>query len=131
MEQPSDKFLPILAPVTVLKCCAIVSCKLHRPRLSVLQIAPSRELKAYTSYEAMSLFDPSFYLNLGSDFTMNSLQRYQKELKSNRCLLCNDGTILLSSKSPRTKNRLVGGLAELISDGRYKYQDSRHYFLFS
>ena len=123
MKHFSEKFLTVVSIIALLKCCSIVSCKLDRPRLSIVHIAPSRELKSYTSYEAMRIFDPSFYIDLGSDFTMNSLKRYKIKLKNNRCLLCNDGTILFSSKSQRVKNRLVGGLAELISDGKYTYQD--------
>ena len=71
----------------------------------------------------MSLFDPSFYIDLGSDFTMNSLRRYENKLKTGKCLACNDGTTEFASKSRRTKDRLAGGLSELLSDGKYTYQD--------
>jgi hypothetical protein len=71
----------------------------------------------------MSIFDREFWLDLKSDFTMNSLSRYKAELESGRCLFVNDGTTLFASKSQRTKDRLVGGLSELLSDGSYTYQD--------
>jgi len=57
---------------------------------------------------------------------MNSLQRYQNEIKNGRCLLCNDGTTEFASKTRRVKDRLVGGLSELISDGKYTYQDGAY-----
>jgi hypothetical protein len=71
----------------------------------------------------MEIFDEEFYLNLGSDFTMNSLRRHRSDLETGKCLLVNDATTLFASKSQRTKDRLVGGLSELISDGCYTYQD--------
>jgi hypothetical protein len=54
---------------------------------------------------------------------MNSLSQYTDEFKSGKSLVVNDGTTLFASKSARTKDRLVGGLSELISDGSYTYQD--------
>jgi hypothetical protein len=80
-------------------------------------------LKSFTSQLAMRLFDEEFWIDLKSDFTMNSLARYRQELESGKCLSVNDGTTLLASKSQRTKDRLVGGLSELLSDGSYTYQD--------
>jgi hypothetical protein len=54
---------------------------------------------------------------------MNSLLRYKREIEIGKCLFVNDGTTLFASKSHRTKERLLGGLAELISDKAYTYQD--------
>jgi hypothetical protein len=58
-----------------------------------------------------------------SDFTMPSLRRLKYDIESGKCLFVNDGTTLLASKSQRTKDRLVGGLSELLSDGSYTYRD--------
>ena len=58
-----------------------------------------------------------------SDFTMPSLRRFKHDIESGKCLFVNDGTTLLASKSQRTKDRLVGGLSELLSDGSYTYMD--------
>jgi len=88
-----------------------------------MDIAPSRSLKSYTSNEVMRIFDKSFYINLKSDFTMNSLRRYAEDLSKGKCLFVNDGTVEFASKSQRTKDRLVGGLSELLADGVYSYQD--------
>jgi hypothetical protein len=71
----------------------------------------------------MDIFDEEFWINLKSDFTMNSLRRYRDDLKEGKCLLVNDGTTLFASKAQRTKDRLVGGLSELLSDEAYTYQD--------
>ena len=119
----ANKFGERMAPIVLLKCLAVVSCQLKWPRLSVLHIAPTRTLKSFSSAEAMKIFSKEFWIDLKSDFTMNALKRYKQELKSGKCLFVNDGTTLLASKSKRTKDRLVGGLSELISDRSYTYQD--------
>jgi hypothetical protein len=54
---------------------------------------------------------------------MNSLIRYKNDIRNGKCFFVNDGTTLLASKSHRTKERLLGGLAELLSDKAYTYQD--------
>jgi hypothetical protein len=123
LEYFSGKFGKPLAAIALLKCCAVVSCKLDWPRLSVLHVAPTRALKSSTSLEVMRIFSREFWLDLQSDFTMNSLHRYKTELEKGKCLFVNDGTTLFASKSQRTKDRLVGGLSELLSDESYTYQD--------
>jgi hypothetical protein len=115
-----------LAPIVLLKCLAVVSCKLQRPRLSVLHISPTRGFKSYSSFEVMKIFDQKFWLDLKSDFTMNSLFAYKEEIAQSKALFVNDATTLFASKGERTKDRLVGGLSELISDGSYIYQDYGH-----
>jgi hypothetical protein len=71
----------------------------------------------------MKMFAKDFYIDLGSDFTIHSLQRYKEEIKESRCLYENDLTLLFASKLKRGKERLVGGLSELLSDEVYTYQD--------
>ena len=129
LRKHSDKkFLPVVSLIFLLKCLAVVSCKLERPRLSILHVAPSRSLKTFTSNEAMRIFDNEFWLNLQSDFSMNSLKRYKKKLRQNVCLFINDGSTLFASKAQRFKDRLVGGLSELLADEVYVYQDYRKKF---
>jgi len=123
LKYSSIKFLPAVALIVLLKCLAIVSCKLPRPRLCVGHVGPSRHLKSYTLTQAMKMFAKEFYLDLQSDFTMNSLKRYKKILAQNVCLMINDATTLLASKARRSKDRLVGGLAGIIADEIYIYQD--------
>lgn len=126
LAKNSDKeLLPSITPIKILKILAAISCKLERPRLSILHVAPSRQLKTLTSNEVMKILDKEFWLNLQSDFSMNSLRRYKKKLKKNRCLFVNDGTTLFASKAHRFKDRLVGGLSELLADETYVYQDFR------
>jgi hypothetical protein len=122
------KFGSTLAWIFLLKCCAIVSSQLDRPRLSVIHVAPTRQGKSFTSNEVMKVFAEEFWLDLRSDFTINSLNRYRGELESGKCLLVNDATTLFASKSQRTKDRLVGGLSELLSDECYTYQDFGYRF---
>jgi hypothetical protein len=123
LEYGSRKFGSQLAWIFLLKCCAVVSCKLDWPRVSVMHVAPTRQGKTFTSNEVMRIFGEKFYLNLGSDFTMNSLRRYKHAIEDGICFFVNDGTTLLASKPQRMKNRLVGGSSELVSDGRYTYMD--------
>jgi hypothetical protein len=56
---------------------------------------------------------------------MNSLRRYKEVFLLGVCLFANDVTAWLSSKAQRIKDRAIGGLSELMSDGKYIYQDFR------
>lgn len=123
LEYFTSKFGQSIAPKVLLKCCAVVSCKLEWPRISVLDVAPTRQLKSFSSQEVMNIFNNEFYIDLRSDFTINALLKYNRELAKGKCLFVNDGTTLLASKSQRTKERLVGGLSELLSDKKYTYED--------
>src|SRR3972149_4835097 len=71
----------------------------------------------------MQVFDESFWIDLRSDFTMNSLKRYRECFLLGVCLPVNDATLLLSSKIQRAKNRIIEGFSELLSDAKYIYQD--------
>ena len=119
----NSKFGQVATPKALLKCCVIVACKLERPRVSMMDIAPSRCLKTYTSTEVMDIFDQDFWMSVQSDFTLHALRRYRKKLLEGKCLFVNDGTTLFASKSQRAKDRLVGGLSELLADEKYVYQD--------
>jgi hypothetical protein len=129
LEYFNRKFPETIAPIALFKALPIVSCKLPRPRLSILDVAPPRQMKTYTSNVLLKIFSEEFYLNLRSDFTMNSLKRYKKEIAENRCWLINDGTTLLASKAQRTKDRLVGGFSEMLADSIYTYQDFNSKFV--
>ena len=89
----------------------------------MLDDAPTRSFKTYTSNEIMEIFDKEFWVNLGSDFTMHSLRPYKNEIAEGKCLIINDATLLFASKSQRTKERIINGLSELIADEEYIYQD--------
>lgn len=128
LEYFMRRFPTSLAPIALSKCIATISCKLCRPRVSILSVAPSRNFKSYISKEVMRTFSKEFWINLQSDFTMNSLRKYKEKMAKDRCLFVNDGTTLFASKSKRIKDRLVGGLSELLADGSYKYQDFNETF---
>ena len=128
-EYAERKFGSSIAIIFLLKCCVVVSSKLDWPRFSLMHVAPTRALKSFTSKDVMSIFHSDFWIDLKSDFTMNSLKNYINEFKRGVCLFVNDATTLLASKARRTKDRLVGGLSELLSDASYIYQDFRQKFL--
>jgi hypothetical protein len=79
--------------------------------------------KTAMSNENMEIFDKEFWIDLGSDFTMPSLRHCMEQIAKGRCLMINDGTLLFSSKSERTKQRIINGLSELTADGKYVYRD--------
>lgn len=126
------KYCKSVAPIGVLKACAIVSAlSKHKPRLSLLMIAPTRQFKSQTNEEMKKIFSPSYFIDLGSDFTIHGLHQKSKNYKdglNKKCLMINDGTLLLSSKGSNTKSRLINGLAELLSDGKYIYMDNLNYW---
>lgn len=70
----------------------------------------------------MHILNKDFWLNLGSDFTMNCLGRFKDGL-DRKCIPVNDAVVLLASKPQRTKERLAGGFSELIADESYTYND--------
>lgn len=128
LEYSDRKFLSVVSIIFLLKCVATVSCKLERPRLSVLHVAPPRQLKSYTSNEVMKIFSKEFWLDLQSDFTANSLKKHKKKLAQNVCMFVNDATTLFASKAKRFKDRLVGALSALLADEIYIYQDFKKKF---
>lgn len=120
------KFGQTVTPIGILKTLAIVSSTFKKHwKLWILNVAPSRHLKSQTTLEQMRIFPKNRLVYAGSDFTIHSLQRiYASGRKINdRCLIINDVTLLLASKAPRTKARLIDALSELASEGHYKYSD--------
>lgn len=116
------KYGQMIAPIGLVKVCSILSaCLKTRYTFNAFVVAPTRQFKSITSIDASSFLPKSMYLHLGSDFTIHSLEKHYGKVINKKCLIINDGTLLLSSKSKRTKDRLVNGLAELLSEGIYKY----------
>ena len=60
-----------IAPIVLLKCCAVVSCMLDGSRISVMHVAPTRQLKSFTSKEVMKRFQkrvlPRFEVGLHNE----------------------------------------------------------------
>ena len=122
IEYLTRKFGNKLSWITLLKILAAISCMLPRPRLCLLHITPSRQGKSFTLKEIMQIIDKEFWIDLGSDWTMNSLRRFV-DCIDHKCLLVDDAVVLLNSKVLRAKDRLVGGLGEWISEEQYTYRD--------
>jgi hypothetical protein len=121
------------ATIGTLKVLSIASARLPYPRLFIIHSAPSGHLKTWTSKTASSLFPKSWILDLKSDFTIHNLYEQNKKKDGSasvdkKCLMINDATLLFSSKAEKTKERLVNGLAELMTDGVYHYGDFGHDF---
>ncbi|MBT3406547.1 helix-turn-helix domain-containing protein [Candidatus Woesearchaeota archaeon] len=93
--------------------------------VSNITIAPSGQFKSRISIEVMLIFQPSTFVDLGSDFTMHSLMEKFRggKLCNNKTLMINDLTLLFSTKKKQTKDRLVNGLAEVLSEGKYVYSE--------
>ena len=112
--------------VGLIKSIAVASVRVKNPDvlpLSVLDVSPSGNFKSRNSIELSMLFPSSYIQSLGSDFTIHSLMReYENgKLLDGRVALVNDLALLLNSKQSRTRHRLMNALAELLSEGEYKY----------
>ena len=121
-----EKYGQMVTPVGLVKSLSVVSLKVKNCfPLNIISVAPSGHFKSRLSIELFEIFGKKSLVNFGSDFTIHSLARdYDKGLKiDNKCCLINDLTLLLSSKSKKTKERLINGLAELLSEGSYAYSD--------
>ncbi len=124
LKYSDEKTIPTASMPFLSKCCAVVSSRLESPRLCLMHIAPTRQLKGFTSDEVRMIFHKKFWKYLGSDFTINSLEEDADIIRKGICYFINDGTTLFASKAKRTRDRLVGGFSELVSDGKYIYQDA-------
>lgn len=124
LEFFEKKYCKELAPVGLLKVCSIASSKINMPlpKFNVFVVAPTRQFKSKTTNDACGMFKKSYYLKTGSDFTIFTLTKLYRENKlKDKCIVVNDGTVLFSTKAKRTKDRLIGGLSELLADGEYIY----------
>jgi len=119
------KYGQVIAPASLLKACAVASNRLEYPRLNVWCVAPTRQFKTQTSKEIMRAFPEKYLIDVGSDFTIHGLHEEYGDDVDGKTFMVNDATVLFSTKSPRGKDRLVGALAELLSDGKYEYKDFR------
>ncbi len=120
----NDKYGQMTAPIGLAKACSIVSPKTNsRYTSNVFVVAPTRQFKSITSLDASQFFPKNQCIRIGSDFTMHDIVEHYKDKIDKRCMLINDGTLLLTSKSRRTRDRLINGIAELLADGRYRYGD--------
>jgi hypothetical protein len=117
-----------IAVIGLLKVLSIASAKLTFPRLNLIHSAPSGHLKTWTSNTASRFFSKSWTLPLKSDFTIHRLYEKTKGNVDRKCLIVNDATLLFSSKSEKTKQRLVNGLAEIMTDNEYEYGDFQRCF---
>lgn len=125
------KYGQLIAPIGLFKACAVISSQLQWPRLSVLAVAPSRQFKSQTLKEVEAMFPEERIIHAGSDFTIHRLFNQTRGDVEKKCIAVNDGTLLLRSKARRSKDRLMNGLAELISDGEYQYGDNQNAFTIS
>lgn len=119
---------PKVALRGLLKVLAVASAKLSFPRLFLEDCAPSGHFKTWTSEKASLFFPKSWTLDLKSDFTMNGLYEDTKGKVNGQCFRISDGTLWLSSKAERTKQRNINGMSELMTDEVYKYRDWQKVF---
>ena len=101
-----------------------MSLKTDCKPLSILTISHSQCFKSRSNIETKELF-PKEIEDWGSDFTIHSLMRKYdngKKMK-NRVGFINDMTVLFLSKSARTSDRLLGALAESMTEGTYYYSE--------
>jgi len=149
MNENSDRIInyfmekyksPDIANIGLLKAVAFSSLFVKNIRypLNIINVSETGQFKSRTSFELFNIFKKCYsesyenfnnegIISLGSDITLNWLAEnsdYGKKI-NNKMLLINDLTLAYSSKSNRSINRLLMGLAELISEGVYVYGDFR------
>jgi hypothetical protein len=122
-----DKFTDEVSIILLLKCCSVVSAQLPQ-KLNLFIVAPPGQFKSVLDREISNIFVPNMVTNLGSDMTIHSLNKHFKGLIPKTCIVINDYTMLIHTKEKRTRLRLEGGLAELISEGKYSYGDFKQTF---
>ncbi len=131
----SEKYGQMVAPVGLLKVLATLSPFVNNdlPNLNILHVAPSRQFKTQLSREARDIVGKGKWIDLGIDVTMNSiLERFRKGETANlgrKALFLDDLAILLTSKTYKAKERLIGGLTALLSDGVWSYGERNKPFL--
>jgi hypothetical protein len=96
--------------------------------LNLFIVAPPGQFKSVLDREVANLFPEGMVTNLGSDMTIHSLNKHFKGSIPKTCLVINDYTTLIHTKEKRTRLRLEGGLAEIMSEGKYTYGDFRKTF---
>lgn len=117
-----------LGVIGIIKAIAVSSITLKSIEpLNFLIIAPSRQYKSQTSTEIKKALETKNYIDIGSDFTINSMLTLDEgknhKFFNNKTLFVNDLTLLLASKNKQAKDRLINGLAEVLSDGVYVYSE--------
>ena len=125
----TKKYNKNVSPIAILKTLAVISSEFtENNKLWILHVAPSRHLKTKTSEEQNKIFTKQKLQPIGSDFTIHSLQREFGNSFNNKCVIINDMTLLLGSKAPRTRSRLIDAFSELASEGEYHYGDFNNDF---
>jgi hypothetical protein len=131
--QANEKFGQKVAPIGLLTLCSIVSARIIARDFPIgfnlCKVAPSGHFKSQTSIAAMAVAPADYYISLKADFTMHDIDRSYRGDVKNKCLLVNDGTTLLESKTHKAKSRIINGFAGLLSDGYYDYGDKFAGFL--
>jgi hypothetical protein len=120
------KYSRTVGVIGTLKVMAIASAKLNigLPRFNLISVGETAEFKTQTTERAIELFPKSYCIADIDDFTMHALlERNKQKSISKKCILINDGNSLFRSKSPRMRERLLSGLARLLSDGEWNYGD--------
>lgn len=115
-----------LADITYIKCLSIASAKLSFPRLNIINAMPSGTGKTLSSEIATAIMPKNWSLPLKSDFTIFGLYEQTKIKEGTasincKCLMVNDATLWLSAQAPRSKQRSINGIAELMTESLYKY----------
>jgi hypothetical protein len=122
------KFCHEIAVIALLKCCCIASSQLDQ-KLNLFVVAPPGQFKSVLDKEVTELFPKNMVCNLGSDMTIHALHRIFKGKIPKTCLVINDYTMLVHTKDKRTRLRLEGGLAEIMSEKKYTYGDFEKQFV--
>jgi hypothetical protein len=120
----SQKYGQVVAPVGLLKLLSAISPFINNrlPCLNIFHVSPTRQFKTQTSIEAQKMISKKNFIDMPSDTTMNSLLEEYKNF-GKRALFINDFTTLFATKNTRTRERLIGGCTNLLTEGEWSYGD--------
>jgi hypothetical protein len=114
--------------IGLVKCCSVASLKVENEDampVSILDVSPSGNYKSRSSSELREIFPEDYTYYLGSDVTIHGIinETENGEIIDSKAVIINDLVLTLETKTSRGGMRLICGLAELLSDGIYKYSD--------
>jgi len=117
-----------IAPIGLLKALGINSASYPYPRLPLIHEARSREWKTITSLLAMKMFSEDFYIYISGEKTIHGMVKDYGKVWHKRCLIINDGNLLFSALSKRSRDRWLSAISVLLTEKRYEYSDNINRF---
>lgn len=122
-----------LAPMGLARLLVITGASNPNPRCCGIFVAPSQEYKSTLSALAQRFFSKDMYLELSGDETLHGLKKtYGERVNAkdyeyllnlhNKCLIIDEGNLLLQAMNTKSKYRLLSSIAKLFTSWRSDYK---------